>query len=196
MRRRTTRRMMAFLTLATLGVAWACASATREGTPDDPLIATLNRLKEREAAQAVGSVSGHLFFLGPDAVSRFTNAPVSLIPLSPDLEAAITSAHQEYLAGRRAPLAPQVAQARGALLDGYIAEIPRRGFGAFARTTTTDEKDARFEFEAVPEGRWLLVAGVASRASVLYWAVPVEIRAGTALRQNLSESNFWIEGLK
>src|SRR5574337_968319 len=93
-------------------------------------------------------------------------------------------------------LVVQVVQQRFAILDDYVHEVKQRGLGAMIRVTTTDPKEARYDFTDVPEGRWLLVAEVTSRVSVLYWAVPIEVRAGEALAQNLYESNIWVEGLK
>lgn len=185
----------AALTLVTLGLVCACAPAAREGIPD-PLTATLTGLQQRHAAHAVGIVRGYHFFSGPAALTRFRNSPVSLIPLSPDLEAAVTRAHEEYLAGRRAPLTPQAIQERWALLDRYVGGIKQRGFGALIRVETTDAKEAEFNFIDVPAGRWLLVAAVDTPLSAAYWAVPVEVQAGQSHLQNLLETNIWLEGLK
>ncbi len=190
---RHAKQWIALLALGTLSVA--CATSTPTGSPD-PLTDTLTRLQERQAAGRVGAIRGYHFFSGPDVATRFTNGLVSLIPLSPDLEAAVTQAHEAYATDRRAPLAPQIIQQRWALLDDYVREVKRRGLGAMIRVTTTDPKEAHYDLTDVPEGRWLLVAEVTSRVSVLYWAVPVEVRAGQALAQNLYESNIWVEGLK
>lgn len=190
---RHAKQWIALLALGALSVA--CATSTQTGS-QDPLTDTLTRLQEHQAADRIGAVGGYHFFSGPDVATRFTNGLISLIPLSPDLEVAVTQAHEAYVARRHAPLAPQVIQQRWALLDNYVREIKRRGFGAMIRLTTTDPKEARYDFTDVPEGRWLLVAEVTSRVSVLYWAVPVEVRAGEALAQNLYESNTWVEGLK
>lgn len=191
-----TRHAKQWVVLLALGaLSVACATSTQTGSRD-PLTDTLTQLQERQAAGRVGAVRGYHFFSGPDVATRFTNGPVSLIPISNDLETAVTQAHEAYVVSRRTPLAPQVIQQRFALLDDYVRDVKRRGFGAMIRVTTTDPKEAHFNFTDVPEGRWLLVAEVTSRVSVLYWAVPVEVRAGQALAQNLFESNIWIEGLK
>lgn len=184
---------IALLALGALSVA--CATSPQIVSRDS-LTDTLTRLQERQTAGRVGAIHGYHFFSGPDVATRFKNGLVSLIPLSPDLEAAITQAHEAYATDRRTPLAPQVVQQRFAILDDYVREVKQRGLGAMIRVTTTDPKEARYDFTDVPEGRWLLVAEVTSRVSVLYWAVPIEVRAGEALAQNLYESNIWVEGLK
>lgn len=191
---RQTMRSMTLLILGMSALAWGCAS-TQSGSGPDTLNVTLTSLRERQAAGAVGSVHGHHFFGGPDALKQFKDSVVSLIPLAPALEAAVAEAHQDYLANRRSPLAPQTIRQRWAILDRYVAQVKRRGFGTLIRVTTTDAKEARFEFSDVPAGRWLLVAAATSPVSVTYWAVPIEVQAGWSLRQHLYEANVWLEGL-
>jgi len=193
MKRRTTRAMRP-LTLGLALLTSACAAAPREGSPDS-LTSTLIGLQQQQATGATGSVHGKHLFTGPDAITRFTDRPVSLIPLSPDLEKAISRARQQYLDGRRAPLPYPVALAHFAGLDRQVREIKRRGFSSLIRVTTTDPKEARFEFTDVPAGRWLLVATLTTRVSELYWAVPVEVRAGQALKQDLTEADIWLEAV-
>lgn len=193
MRRRATRAMRPF----TLGLALltsACAAAARNASPDS-LTSVLIGLQHQQATGGVGSVHGYHLFTGPGAITRFTNRPVSLIPLHPDLQTAITRARQQYLDGRRAPLPHHVARAHFALLDREVGEIKRRGVSSLIRVTTTDPKEARFEFTEVPAGHWLLVATLTTRVSELYWAVPVEVRAGEATKQNLTEASIWFEAV-
>ncbi len=193
MRRHTTHALRRF----TLGLALltaACTAVAREGS-QDPLASTLTNLQQQQATGTVGRVHGTHLFTGPDAITRFTGRPVSLIPLSPDLETAITRAQQQYLDGHRAPLPHHVALAHFALLDRQVREIKRRGFGSLIRGTTTDPKEARFEFTGVPAGRWLLVTTLRTRVSELYWAVPVEVRAGEAVKQDLTETDIWLEAV-
>lgn len=159
------------------------------------MAATLIGLEQQRATGATGSVRGSHLFTGPHAITRFTDRPVSLIPLSPDLESAVTRARQQYLDGRRAPLPHPVALAHFALLDRQVREVKRRGFGSLIRVTTTDPKEAGFEFTGVPAGKWLLVATLTTRVSELYWAVPVEVRAGQAVKQDLTETDIWLEAV-
>lgn len=192
---RSTMRRVSFLTLCTLGLSWGCAPATREGARN-ALTSTLTALQEEQAAHAVGALRGRFFFSGPDAVTRFTDWAVSLIPLTSDIEVAVTRAHEAYLADRRTPLAPKAVQERWALLDQYVHSIKQRGYGTLIRLTTTDPKEAGFAFADVPAGRWLLVAALTTRISAVYWAVPLEIQAGETLTQDLTETNIWLEGLQ
>lgn len=171
----------------------ACATPTSD-RQTDPLGETLIRLQEARASRALGAVRGYVIFTA-EVFTRFKNHPVSLIPLSPDLEAAVTAVYYGYVAGRLAPLHGLKAQANFDMLERYVAAVKSRGQGDLVLLTKTDPTEAHFEFREVPAGRWLLVTRVVTSVSIAYWAIPIEVRPGVMIKQDLLETNLWIEGL-
>jgi hypothetical protein len=174
-------------------VAGACATPTAYH-PTDPLGETLSRLQDARASKAMGRVRGYVVF-GQDFFTRFKNHPVSLVPISPDLEDAVTAIHDGYVAGRRAPLPHRKALAHFTTLEQHVAAIKARGLGDLVLLTKTDPDEGRFDFPEVPAGRWLLVARVSTSVSIAYWAIPIEVHPGATIKQDLLDTNFWIEGL-
>ena len=173
----------------------APAPSAKEQPPvEDPLRPVVQELLANQEAGRVRTVSGIGYVLAPVAVF-LANGDVSLIPSSPDLEAALARFQRQWNAGRRAPLPYETFQTAFARLTAHRLAMRRAGGEALIRFATTDDK-GRFRFERVPEGRWLLVADMSSPVSTLLWTVPVEVGAGDPPLLFLVEGNLLLEARK
>ena len=152
-------------------------------------------LKEAGAAGRTGTVQGFLYLVHPGLPSALREWSVTLLPLSPDQEAAISLAHERYLKSGRAPLSAGQFQEAHRLLDQIAAKSKESGYSDLIRTATTDTTQARFVFEDVPEGRWLLTAELPSKLSMLLWARPLTATAGKVTTWLLNDTTIWLEGL-
>ena len=173
----------------------ACATMSETGRPDSELPATLARLQANREQGRTGSVWGFLYLREPGVPTPLKDWPVTLLPLTPDLEAAVQRARQAYREGGYAPLSFQTLERLKQALNNYSTQLKDAGRGDLIRQTRTETGDnPEFEFRDVPEGRWLLMAELPSPPSLAIWVVPVTITAGTAARQSLNDQTV-IEGL-
>jgi len=148
-------------------------SAKRQPASVSPLPGIVQVLLANQAAGRIRTIGGVGYVTAPIAVP-LANGEVSLIPSTPDLEAALARLQRRWLNGKRLPLPYEAFQTAFTRLTAHRVQIGQAGGEALIRFATTDERGA-FRFEQVPEGRWLLVADMSSPVSILLWAVPVEV---------------------
>ncbi len=167
--------------------------ATQAQSPDT---ATLFRsLKEAGAAGRTGTIQGNLYLVHPGLPTVLRDWSVTLLPLPPDQEVAISQAHERYLGTGREPLSADRLQQARHLLERLATKTKELGYGELIRTTQTDTKEAKIVFSDVPEGRWLLTAELPGKLSMLLWASPVTVRAGNVTQRLLNDTTIWLEGL-
>ena len=173
----------------------ACATMSQTGRTDPDLPATLARLQAHREQGRTGSVWGFLYLREPGVPIPLKDWPVTLLPLTPEMETAVQRARQAYRAGDHAPLPLQAMDRLKQVLDSYRAQLRGAGRGDLIRQVKTETgADPKFEFGEVPEGRWLLLAELPSPPSLAVWIVPVTVTAGTAAKQLLNDHTV-IEGL-
>jgi hypothetical protein len=173
----------------------ACATMPETGRPDPDLPAMLSRLQAHREQGRTGSVWGFLYLREPGVPIPLKDWPVTLLPLTPELEAAVQRVRQAYRAGDYAPLSLQTLERLKQALDSSRTQLRGAGRGDLIQETRTETGDEpKFEFREVPEGRWLLLAELPSPPSLAVWVVPVTVTAGTAARQSLNDQTV-IEGL-
>jgi len=180
-----------FLCLAAL---WGCGRfAEQTHRPDTA--ALFRSLKEAGAAGRTGTIQGSLYLVHPGLPTMLREWSVTLLPLSPDQEAAISQAHERYLRTGREPLPADLFQGARRLLERLATQAKESGYGELVRITKTDTKEAKFVFSDVPEGRWLLTAELPGKLSMLLWASPVTVTAEKMTVRLLSDATIWLEGL-
>ena len=174
----------------------ACATAPAPaGRPDPDLSAGVARLQASREQGRTGSVWGLLYLRQPGVPTPLKDWPVTLLPLTPELETAIQRVRQDYRTGDYAPLPFQTLNRLKQALDSRRAQLRDAGHGDLIRQVKTETgNDPRFEFRDVPEGRWLLLTELASPSSLAVWIVPVTVTAGNATKQSLNDHTV-IEGL-
>lgn len=182
----------ALLGLTLLSACGGLAGRTQAGGSSEWL-RTLHEAKQRGE---VGTVAGYFFLFWPAPPTPIRDWPVTLIPLSPTLEDVVTQAHEQFAKRGRVPLsADALAQAHRPITD-YMQELAVTGHQDLIRTVKSDTgKDPTFAFQDIPPGRWLLLAELPSKISVLLWAVPVTVEPGGRTWQSLSDKTLWLEGM-
>jgi hypothetical protein len=158
------------------------------------LKAALETLKASQAAGQIGTLKGiGMLALPPAPPVALEKRAVSLIPSTPDLEAALGTIARKWRQGRRRPVAVGELQEAFALLDRHVRAVRAAGAATFLRFAETDDK-GRFAFEAIPAGRWLLVTSLESPVSALLWAIPRDIIAGDSLQVTVGPGSILLEG--
>ena len=158
------------------------------------LNAALATLKASQAAGQTGTLKGiGMLSLPPAPPVALEKRAVSLMPSTPDLEAALGTIAHKWRQGRRRPVALAELQAAFALLDRHVRAVRAAGAQAFLRFAETDDK-GQFSFEAIPAGRWLLVTSLESPVSALLWAIPGDITAGESLQVTVGPGSILLEG--
>lgn len=173
----------------------ACGGLTRT-VPDGGLADLLPSLEEAQQKEEVGSIGGYLYLMQPALPIPLRDWPVILIPLTPTLEQAVIQAHAAFIRNGRTPL---TAEALGRVRQPIITTIDHleaSGRKAMIRTVKTETgTEPQFTFPDVPPGRWLLLAELRSKISMLLWAVPVTVTKGAQTWQSLNDKGIWLEGL-
>lgn len=190
--------MVRWARLGVLAVALlsACAGMT-EQTRQREIAGLVQSLQGAAQRGEVGTVEGYLYLMEPAISTPLPGWSVTMIPLTPTLEDAVNRAKQRFLTRVRAPFsARELDLARRPITD-HIKTLTAAGHADMIRTVnTTDSKaDPKFIFQDVPQGRWLLLAELPSKISVLLWAVPVTVGSGKTTWQSLNDSSVWLEGL-
>lgn len=181
------------LLLPVCGLLYACAVAPTQLNRQD-LQATLNRLDGARQAGRTGTITGHLYLLHPGLPTILRDQPVTLLPLSPALEATVEAFRAQYNRDRE-PLSPANLERVIRLLRETREEVSATGHAELILTTTTDTKEAAFTFAAVPEGRWLLLAEFNTPLSLLLWASPITVTPQQSTPIRLNDETVWLEGL-
>jgi hypothetical protein len=172
-----------------------CAGVAR-GLQDPAWQQILQTAEARKDRREVGTVEGLLYLRQPGVPTPLRNAPVTLIPLTPQLEAAVADARAQYATGGFQPLSPEAfAQAHRPITVAVQRLRASRYRDLAQEVKTASSADPEFRFHNVPAGRWLLLAELPSSVSTLLWAVPVTVTAETITRQSLNDETVWIEGL-
>lgn len=178
-----------------LALLSACGGLTRTG-PDGELAELLQSVQEAQQHGEVGSIGGYLYLMQPALPIPLRDWPVILIPLTPTLEQAVIQAHAEFIRNGRTPL---TAEALGRVRQPIITTIDHleaSGHKALIRTVKTETgTEPQFTFPDIPPGRWLLLAELRSKVSVLLWAVPVTVTKDKQTWQSLNDKGVWLEGL-
>jgi hypothetical protein len=137
-----------------------------------------------------------MYLIQPAIPTPLQGWSVTLIPLTPTLEGAVSRAKQQFTAHGRAPLSPSELELARQPITDHIKALEAAGHTDLIRTVKTESgPDPKFTFRDVPKGRWLLLAGLPSKISVLLWAVPVTVNTGETTHQSLNDSSIWVEGL-
>ena len=158
------------------------------------LKAILDGLRTNAAAGRTGTVKGiGNLDVSPAPLIVLSKGTVSLIPSTPELEAAVREIGRRWRAGGRRPVQVEEFQAAFGLLDRHAQAISALGGADLLRLAETDS-NGRFSFEAVPEGRWLLVTDLASPISALLWAISDHVSAGETTVVHLTNWNILVEG--
>jgi hypothetical protein len=172
-----------------------CAMMPPAGGPDPDLPATIAQLQAHREQGRTGSVWGLLYLREPGVPTPLKGWPVTMLPLTPELEAAVQQTQEAYRAGGYAPLPDQTLSRLQQTLNRYRQQLSHAGHDDLIRQARTETgEDPRFEFREVPEGRWLLLAALPSPPSLAVWIVPITVTAATATRQSLNDLTV-IEGL-
>ncbi len=177
-------------------LAFLSACGGMAGKRQEQGLSTLLRsLSDAGKKGEVGSVEGNAFLLMPGVSTPLKNWPAQLIPLSPTLEATIAGARERFVRDGRAPLSAEGLRRTRQPINDYLKEVERLGYGELIKTVKTGGQEPRFTFSDVPAGRWLLMAELPSKISVLLWALPVTVTKGEAARMDLDDGTIWLEGL-
>lgn len=181
--------------LVCLAFLSACGRlAAREQEPD--LSGLLRSLSEAKRGGQVGSVEGFVYLIMPGVPTPLKDWTVELIPLSPTLEASVASAQERFARNGRAPLSAEALGRARQPIGDYLKQVASLGRGELILTAKTATQEPKFTFKEVPVGRWLIMAELPSKISVLLWAHPVTVVEGEVTRQSLNDGNIWLEGLK
>lgn len=178
--------------LVFLSACGGLAATNKDGDLSD----WLRALHEAKQKGEVGTVEGYLYLFFPGPPIPLRDWPVTLIPLPPTLERTVTHAHEQFAKSGRIPLsAAALAQARQPITD-YIKTLTATGHQEMIRTVKTETgADPKFAFQDLPPGRWLLLAELPSKISVLLWVVPVTVTPGVRTWQSLNDKSLWLEGV-
>jgi hypothetical protein len=163
--------------------------------PQHEIATLLGSIQEANQKGEVGSVGGYLYLILPGPPIPLRDWPVTLIPLPPTLEAAVAQSKERFMKTGRVPLtADALRQARQPITD-YINHLVATGHQDLIRTVKTETGiDPKFTVQDVPPGRWLLLAELPAKVSVLLWAVPVTLTKGEQTWQSLNDKSLWLEG--
>jgi hypothetical protein len=180
-----------------VGLAFLTACGGLAGrTKDGDVPEWLRTLHEAQQKGEVGSVEGYLYLILPGPPIPLRDWPVTLIPLPPTLEASVSLARGQFARTGRIPLTADALRLAYQPITDYIKELTATGHKDLIRTVkTVKETDPKFTFQDVPQGRWLLLAQLPSKISVLLWVVPVTVTKGEVTWQSLNDKNLWLEGL-
>lgn len=173
----------------------ACAGVAGQ-TGEQEIAGLLQSLGGAAQRGEVGTVEGYLYLMQPAVPTPLKDWSVTLIPLTPTLEGAVNRAKQQFTTHGRVPLsASELDLARRPITD-YLKALEATGHTELIRTVNTESgSDPKFTFQDVPQGRWLLLAELPSKISVLLWAVPVTVTKGKVTWQSLNDKSLWLEGL-
>lgn len=178
--------------LAFLSACGGLAERTKEGDVSE----WLRTLDEAKQKGEVGSVEGYLYLFLPGPPTSLRDWPVTLIPLPPTLERAVSLAREQFARTGRMPLTADALRLAYQPIPDYMKMLQATGYTELIRTVNTDTgADPKFTFHDVPQGRWLLLAELPSKISVLLWAVPVTVTKGEVAWQSLNDKSLWLEGL-
>lgn len=178
--------------LAFLTACGGPAGRTTEGDVSE----WLRTLDEAKHKGEVGSVTGFLYLMLPGLPTPLKDWPVRLIPLSPTLEQAVSLSREQFERGGRIPLTAEALQQATQPITDTIERLKAIGHTELIRMVHTESgADPTFTFQDVPQGRWLLLAELPSKLSVLLWAQPVTVSKGQATRQLLNDTSVWLEGM-
>lgn len=192
MRRASNAGIAALLCLTFLSACGGLADRTKEGG----LSEWLRTLHEAKQKGEVGTVEGRLYLFWPAPPTPLRDWPVILIPLPPTLESAVTRAQERFAKSGRVPLSADALDQARQPITRYMTELAATGHQELIRTVKTDTgTDPVFAFQDLPPGRWLLLAELPSKISVLLWAVPVTVTPGERTWQSLSDKSLWLEGV-
>ena len=185
--------LLALASCAGLG-ATAKPSTEQQPTPKNFVQQAVQQLLANQAAGRVRTISGVGYVMAPIAVF-LANGEISLLPSTPDLESELALLHRRWEAGRRQPLPFEAFQAAFTRLTAQREAVGQAGGETLVRFAETDKK-GRFRFEAVPEGRWILVADMSSPVSTLLWAVPIQVGPNDPPPLPLIDSTLLLEARK
>lgn len=173
----------------------ACATPQAGGrAAETDLTVLLETIKQNDANGKTGTLKGiGLLNIPPAPPVALDNGAVTLIPSTPELEAALKATHRKWQEGRRRPFQPSEFQAAFALLDRHVRTVQALGERSLIRFAETDDK-GQFSFEAVPAGRWLLVTTMDSPVSTILWAIPGDVGAAQTIQVLVGGANILIEG--
>ena len=178
--------------LAFLSACGGLAGRTKDGDPSE-LFRTLHEAQQKGE---VGSVEGYLYLFLPGPPTPLRDWPVTLIPLPPTLESAVSLTREQFARTGRIPLTADALRLAHQPITDYMKMLQATGHKELIRTVqTVKETDPKFTFQDVPQGRWLLLAELPSKISVLLWAVPVTVTKGEVTWQSLNDKSLWLEGL-
>lgn len=178
--------------LAFLSACGGLAGRTKEGDVSE----WLRTLHEAKQKGEVGSVEGYLYLMLPGPPTPLRDWPVTLSPLPPTLESAVRLAREQFARTGRMPLTADALRLARQPITDYMKMLQATGYKELIRTVKTDTgTDPKFTFHDVPQGRWLLLAELPSKISVLLWAVPVTVTKGEVAWQSLNDKSLWLEGL-
>ena len=180
-----------------VGLAFLSACGGLAGrAKEDDLSELLRTLDEAKQKGKVGSVAGFLYLFLPGPPTPLRDWPVTLIPLPPTLESAVSLPHEQFARTGRMPLTAAALESAGQPINDYMKRLEATGHKELIRRVNTETgADPKFTFQDVPQGRWLLLADLPSKISVLLWAVPVTVTEGQVTWQSLNDKSLWLEGL-
>ena len=180
-----------------VGLAFLSACGGLAGrAKEDDLSELLRTLDEAKQKGKVGSVAGFLYLFLPGPPTPLRDWPVRMIPLSPTLEKAVSLSREQFERGGRIPLTADALRLARQPITDHMKMLQATGYKDLIRTVkTVEEADPKFTFQDVPQGRWLLLAELPLKISVLLWAVPVTVTKGGVTWQTLNDKSLWLEGL-
>lgn len=176
-----------------LGLA-ACATPQAADRGEADLKTSLETIKQREVAGQTGTLKGMgVLTVHPAPPVVLDHAAVTLVPSTPQLEAALAAINRRWQENRRHPVTVSEFQAAFALLDRHVRTLQDLGERALLRLAETDDK-GQFTFDAVPAGRWILIATMESPVSAILWAIPGDVKPGETAQVIAANNNILIEG--
>jgi len=205
------RALVAFLLFVSSGVAWS-ANVT-------DIMAPLLAARERGA---FGTVDGRAYAEaqrgGTESTTPYTSVSVLLLPRAAEFDAELDGIKARY---RESPDAFLEAEPKlSALRQAFERALIDAGGGHLLLGESSDATGA-FRFLNVPEGAWTLLAwretphakrpampkrGEASHykerpqvfgyTTVVFWRVPVQVKAGEEVAVRLHDRNEWLTGTR
>jgi len=207
----TRRGLVALLLLLSTGVAWS-ANVT-------DIMAPLLGARERGA---FGTVDGRAYAEaqrgGTESTTPYTSVSVLLLPRSAEFDAELDGIKARY---RESPDAFLEAEPKlSAVRQAFERALIDAGAGYLLLGESSDARGA-FRFSNVPEGAWTLLAWretpharrpttlktreaarykdraqVFGYTTVVFWRVPVQVKAGEEVAVRLHDRNEWLTGTR